>query len=60
MERRTFWKALAGLPVGLGLARRAAAEPVGSMKQVEEVQKNWKLLLAEGAAVPSPDRKAHV
>lgn len=54
MERRTFWKALAGIPVGLGLTRRAVAEPVGSMKQVEELQKNWKLLLAEGAAVPSP------
>ena len=54
MERRTFWKALAGIPVALGLARRAAAEPVGSMKQVEDMQKNWKMLLADGAKIPSP------
>ena len=54
MERRTFWKALAGIPVALGLAWRAAAEPVGSMKQVEDMQKNWKMLLAGGAKIPSP------
>jgi peptide-methionine (R)-S-oxide reductase len=54
MERRTFWKALAGIPVALGLARLAVAAPVESMKAVEELQNNWKTLLADGAKVPSP------
>ena len=54
MERRTFWKALAGIPLALGIARRAVAAPVESMKAVEELQKNWKTLLADGTKVPSP------
>src|SRR4249919_398750 len=54
MERRTFWKALAGIPVLLGLGRHAIAAPAESMKDVEELQKGWKLLLADGAKVPSP------
>jgi peptide-methionine (R)-S-oxide reductase len=54
MERRTFWKALAGIPMALGLTRLAVAAPVESMKAVEDLQKNWKTLLADGANVPSP------
>ena len=57
MERRTFWKILAGTPLLLGLARRAVAAQAESMKAVEELQKNWKMLLADGADVaasPTP------
>ena len=57
MERRTFWKILAGTPLLLGLARRAVAAQADSMKAVEELQKNWKMLLADGADVaasPTP------
>ena len=53
MKRRTFWKVLAGLPFFVGLTRRAAAAPVSSLKEVEELQKNWKTLLADGADVAS-------
>ena len=54
MQRRTFWKALAGIPLWLGITRRAIAAQAESMKAVEELQKNWKTLLAEGAKVPAP------
>ena len=54
MERRTFWKALAGMPLLLGITRRAIAGSAESMKAVEDLQKNWKMLLADGTKVPSP------
>jgi len=54
MQRRTFWKALAGAPLIFGLPRLAVAAQAGSMKDVEEMQKNWKALLADGTKVPAP------
>ena len=51
MERRTFSKLVAGIPALLLLARGARAAPVATMKDVEELQKNWKALLAEGADI---------
>src|SRR5215510_13126060 len=43
----TLWSIFTG--------RGSAAQPaVRDMKGVEELQKNWRLLLAEGIAVPSP------
>ena len=51
MERRTFWKMLSAAPLFAVLARRAAAAQVSSMKEVGELQNNWKMLLAEGADV---------
>ena len=56
MQRRTFSKLLAGLP-WLGLACRSLAGPVSSMKEIEDMQKNWKTLLADNAEVaagPTP------
>ena len=56
MQRRTFSKLLAGLP-WLGLAGRSLAGPVSSMKEIEDMQKNWKTLLADNAEVaagPTP------
>ena len=54
MQRRTFWRALAGIPLFLGISRYAVAAQAGSMKDVEEMQKNWKALLADGSKVPAP------
>jgi peptide-methionine (R)-S-oxide reductase len=51
MERRTFWKILAGTPLFFAFARRAAAAQAEPTKAVEELQKNWKMLLADGADV---------
>jgi peptide-methionine (R)-S-oxide reductase len=51
MERRTFWKLLAGTPFFLGFARHALAAQASSLKEVGELQKNWKMLLADGADV---------
>ena len=52
MQRRTFSKMLAGLPL-LGLACRSMAGPVSTQKEIDEMQKNWKALLAENAEVAS-------
>lgn len=51
MERRTFWKLLAGLPFFFGVTKRTMAAQAASMKDVEEMQRNWKLLLADGADI---------
>ena len=51
MERRTFWKMLAGLPFFFGVTQRTMAGQAASSKEVAELQKNWKLLLADGADV---------
>ena len=56
MDRRTFTYWLAGAPLAL-FARSVLAAPVSSMKEVEELQKNWKTLLADNAdvaAAPTP------
>ena len=56
MQRRTFSKVLVGLPL-LGLTCRSIAGPVSTQKEIDEMQKNWKALLAENAEVaagPTP------
>ena len=56
MERRNLLKAIAAAPLA-ALAGRALAAPPATMKDVETLQKNWKMLLAEGAKVPVPGDK---
>ena len=51
MERRTFWKMLAGLPFLLGVPQRTIAAQAALPKEIVELQKNWKLLLADGADI---------
>ena len=51
MERRTFWKILATTPLFFWLPRNTAAAQPASMKAVEELQKNWKALLADKADI---------
>jgi peptide-methionine (R)-S-oxide reductase len=54
MKRREILQGLlvAGLSSAFGV-RGSAAQPT-SMKGIEEMQKNWKMLLAQGAQVPMP------
>ena len=51
MKRRFYSKMIASLPLLLTLPRRALAAPVSSMKEIEELQKSWKTLLADGADI---------
>jgi peptide-methionine (R)-S-oxide reductase len=52
MERRMVLKALAAAPWTLWLARLGLAAPQGNVTMdVEELQRNWKALLADGADV---------
>jgi len=53
VKRRNLLKALASLPL-LGAWRAAAAAPPKDAKGVEELQRNWKTLLAANATVPLP------
>ena len=54
MKRRALLKALAVVPLA-GLAHGEVARPTSTkgMAMIEELQKNWKTLLAQGAHVPS-------
>jgi peptide-methionine (R)-S-oxide reductase len=56
MKRRTVLLGLAGIPLA-GALRAAFAAPPSSMKEVEELQRNWKALLAAGTPVPGPAEK---
>ena len=56
MKRRTLLKFLAAAQLG-ALAQRVAAAPPKNMQGIEELQKNWKTLLAAGAEVPSASDK---
>ncbi len=59
MERRTFARLLAGLPFACVVPRAAAAQ-APSMKEIDDMQKNWKTLLADNADVvgsPTPPLK---
>ena len=52
-RRELFWSLLA---TGIWIAfkdRELAAQP-SSIKEVEELQRNWQVLLAQGVKVPLP------
>ena len=51
MERRSFLKSLSLTSLIVGLPARAWAAQAQSMKTVEDLQKNWKTLLADGADI---------
>ena len=52
MERRNLLKFLAAVPFG-ALAARGYASPPNNMQGIEELQKNWRALLAAGTEVPA-------
>jgi peptide-methionine (R)-S-oxide reductase len=52
MTRRKLLQGLLAAGIWTAFARRGFAAQLSSMKEVEELQKNWKALLAEGVKVP--------
>lgn len=54
MKRRGFLQGLVVAGLGNALSVSAGSAPPSSMKDIEELQKNWKLLLAENVKVPLP------
>ena len=56
MNRRTWLKGLFAVAGGT-LASQVGAAPGAPSKEVEALQKNWRTLLAQGAAAPSPAEK---
>ena len=54
MTRRGLLQGLLAAGVWTLTGRGGAAQPA-SMKGIEELQKNWKMLLAQGAKVPPPN-----
>ena len=59
MERRHLLKAIAAIPI-CGFAGRALTAPPVTMKEVENLQHNWKTLLAAGTQVPSAADKVNL
>ena len=59
MERRNLLKAIAAAPI-VAFAGRAHTAPPATMKEVENLQNNWKTLLAEGTSVPSASDKLNL
>lgn len=51
MKRRTLLLGLAAAPFA------ALAAPLGPIKDIESLQRNWKALLAAGIRVPSPNER---
>ena len=64
MNRRTWLQSLfaaaAGSTLGAGARGTAQAAAAGPSKEVEALQKNWRLLLAEGVKPPSPADKLNL
>jgi peptide-methionine (R)-S-oxide reductase len=57
MNRRTWLQGLLAVTAGSALTRDAVPAAKGPSKEVEALQKNWRMLLAEGVRPPSPDQK---
>src|SRR5688500_15176905 len=60
MNRRTWLQRMFVAAAGTTLAAGARAAAGPASKQVEELQKNWRLLLAEGVKPPSPADKLNL
>jgi len=59
MNRRTWLQGLFAAAAGGAVSGRATAAEAPS-KEVEALQKNWRLLLAQGVRAPSPEDKVKV
>jgi peptide-methionine (R)-S-oxide reductase len=57
MKRRGFLRGMLVTGLWSALAGRAVAARPVSMKAVEDMQKNWRALLAEGLKVPQPGER---
>jgi peptide-methionine (R)-S-oxide reductase len=54
MRRRTLLKTLAAAPFLGPVLARAQAKAPADLKAIETLQRDWKMLLAAGTAVPAP------
>jgi peptide-methionine (R)-S-oxide reductase len=54
MTRRGFLNGLLAVIASMTIKGRVLAASPSSMKDVEQLQKNWKALLAQGVKVPAP------
>ena len=57
MQRRSVLRALVVMPVMVALRGYVHAAPPADMQAVEELRKNWKALLPEGAEVATTDTR---
>jgi len=57
MKRRTWLQGLAATIAGVTVAGRASAAAAPVSKEIEALQKNWRLLLAAGVRTPAPTEK---
>src|SRR5512134_3367973 len=57
MNRRTWLQGLLAVTAGSALTRDAIPAAKGPSKEIEALQKNWRMLLAEGVRPPSPSDK---
>jgi peptide-methionine (R)-S-oxide reductase len=60
MNRRTWLQRLLAMAAGASVAQKAAAAEKAPPKEVEILQKNWRMLLAEGVRPPSPADKVKI
>jgi hypothetical protein len=54
MQRRGFIQGLLAAGIWSAIAGRAGAAQPATMKAIEDLQKNWKMLLATDASVATP------
>ncbi|MGZ5230865.1 MAG: peptide-methionine (R)-S-oxide reductase, partial [Burkholderiales bacterium] len=57
MDRRKWLQSLFAAAAGSTVTGRAGAAPAAPSKDIEALQKNWRMLLAEGVRVPSATDK---
>lgn len=57
MNRRGFVQGILAAGVASALPLRMAGAQAGTPKAIADMQKNWRMLLAEGIKVPSPGEK---
>ena len=57
MNRRTWLQGLLAAAAGSAIPAPAHAAAASQSKEIEALQKNWRLLLAEGARPPAPTEK---
>ena len=57
MNRRTWLQGLVAAVAGSAIPAQARAAAAPQSKEIDTLQKNWRLLLADGARPPSPTEK---
>src|SRR5687768_4531475 len=57
MNRRSWLQGLFAAAAGVGATGRALAAAARQSPQIEALQKNWRMLLAEGVRPPAPTDK---